>query len=337
MSEDSRLVALRHWLQAGCPDAEIELRPASADASFRRYFRVSGLGPQTLIAMDAPPEQERLGPFIDVAGRLAAAGLRVPEVLRQDLRQGFLLLTDLGRQTFLEAFAHEDPAAMVESALPVLVRMQAATDPSGLPVYDQALLQRELSLFPDWYLARERGLSLSAREEKALADWFDRLCERGLAQPRVFVHRDFMPRNLMVGGAEPGMEPGVIDFQDAVLGPVSYDPVCLYMDAFHSFPESTVTAGLGRYHELARAAGIPVPEALDEFLRDACWMGVQRHLKVIGIFARIAHRDGKPHYLSDVPRFFDYLERAALFDRELRPLVELISPWRPPASAEAAG
>jgi aminoglycoside/choline kinase family phosphotransferase len=207
--------------------------------------------------------------------------------------------------------------------------MQQRADAADLPAYDEDLLRRELELFPDWYLQRQLGLSLPASTRRLLDYWFDRLIERALAQPQVFVHRDFMPRNLML--SDPA--PGIIDFQDAVLGPVSYDPVCLFMDAFFSLPDAEVRAGLLDYHRRARDAGLPVPDDAGAFLSDCRWMGVQRHLKVIGIFARIAHRDGKPHYLEDVPRFFAYLERAADAEPELEELVRELRRWAPREAA----
>lgn len=333
MIADARQRALLEWLKTRMPGAEPRLEPASTDASFRRYFRVFGLGPEPRIAMDAPPEQEDPTPFIDVSERLARAGIRVPAILAVDRGQGFMLLSDLGKETYLQAFAHRAPAPMMEAAVDTLVRMQARASTQGLPDYDRTLLMRELHLFSDWYLARERAVPSDDPVFSRLEPWYEALCERALAQPRVFVHRDYMPRNLMA--SEP--LPGVIDYQDAVAGPVSYDPVCLFMDAFYTFPPETVAAGLRYYHDRARAAGVPVPADPARFLSDACWMGVQRHLKVIGIFARIAHRDGKPHYLADVPRFFDYLRRAGEQEPELASLYELVRPFAPAAAAGVAG
>ncbi|MDQ2068768.1 aminoglycoside phosphotransferase family protein [Natronospira bacteriovora] len=332
MSADARLEALKAWLAGLYPQCPFHLAPASADASFRRYFRVSGLESGSLIVMDAPPDREDTAPFRDVAQRLARADIRVPAIRAADIDQGFLLLEDLGRETYLEAFSYRDPAPLMEAAVDTLVRMQSGTETEGLPEYDRDLLMRELALFPDWYLARERGIDVPGEERELLESLFRELCDRALAQPRVFVHRDFMPRNLMASHPAPG----VIDFQDAVLGPISYDPVCLFMDAFHSFPAATVQAGLSRFHRQALAAGLPVPHSRSDFLDDCRWMAVHRHLKVIGIFARIAHRDGKPHYLSDVPRFFAYLRQAAAAEPALRPLQSLIERWSPGAARGAS-
>lgn len=325
MAMDTRQQALIEWLQEQAPEIEPVLEPASTDASFRRYFRIRGPGETTRIVMDSPPEKEDPTPFIAVTRRLENAGVHVPSILAADAERGFLLLSDLGQETYLQAFAHRDPGPLMSAAIDALVRMQAHADDAGLPAYDRELLMRELNLFPDWYLAREHGVAIEPGLRRKLDGWFDAICDRALAQATVFVHRDYMPRNLMASDPLPG----VIDYQDAVRGPVSYDPVCLFMDAFYSFPPETVTAGLRDYHARALEAGVPVPADPQRFLSDAVWMGVQRHLKVIGIFARIAHRDGKPHYLRDVPRFFDYLHRAAVAEPELAELMELIQPWAP--------
>lgn len=301
---DARFQALCEWAATalGEPVAPV---PASADASFRRYFRCQVAG-RSVILMDAPPALEDSAPFVDIAGRLARAGVPVPQILAVDLTQGFMALSDLGRETWLTALTPGNADAWFSQAIDTLITLQQA-DTRGLPIYDDALLRRELALFPDWYLARH----LQADGDRQLIAWLDtvneQLVEAALAQPRVFVHRDYMPRNLMV--SEPN--PGVLDFQDAVLGPVSYDPVCLFRDAFISWPESRVTGWLADYHARAQAAGLPVPARREDFLRDADLMGAQRHLKVIGIFARIRYRDGKPRYLEDVPRFFAYLQAVA--------------------------
>lgn len=322
---DTRQQALIEWLREQAPEAEPVLEPASSDASFRRYYRIHGPGGTTRIVMDSPPEKEDPAPFIAVTRRLEEVGVRVPSILAADTTRGFLLLSDLGHETYLQAFAHRDPGPLMSAAVETLVRMQADADFTGLADYDRKLLMRELNLFPDWYLAGEHGVTIEPGLRRKLDGWFDAICDRALTQATVFVHRDYMPRNLMASDPLPG----VIDYQDAVRGPVSYDPVCLFMDAFYSFPPETVTAGLRDYHARALKVGIPVPADPQRFLSDAVWMGVQRHLKVIGIFARIAHRDGKPHYLKDVPRFFAYLDRAAAAEPELAELVDLIRPWAP--------
>jgi aminoglycoside/choline kinase family phosphotransferase len=314
-----RLEALDAWLAASLAGAEFRREIASADASFRRYFRVF-TGERTLIAMDAPPEREDSRAFIHVAGLLRAAGLNAPEIFAQDLEQGFLLVTDLGRQTYLEALDATNADALFRAAIAALVTWQAASREGALPAYDEALLRRELDLFPEWYVARHRGVQLSAPQRAALEGCFRAILASNLAEPRVFVHRDFMPRNLMV--SEPN--PGIIDFQDAVHGPVSYDIACLLRDAFVSWEEEQVLDWTIRYWEAARARGIPVPSDFAAFWRNVEWMGVQRHLKVLGIFARINYRDGKPAYLGDTPRFVGYVRRTAGRYRELAPLARLL-------------
>lgn len=296
----------------------LALEPASADASFRRYFRLVAPGGGTLIVMDAPPAHEDCAPFVAVAARLEAGGIRAPRVLaRSD--HGFLLLTDLGRDTLLDALALASEGrteALYREAIAILVRMQglAAGD---LPAYDAALLSRELALFPDWYLGRHLDQAPDAQARAELEAVFARLVANILGQPRVFVHRDYHARNLMVDAE--GL--GVLDFQDAVHGPVTYDLVSLLRDAYVQAEEPVVIDRAIRFWEAARADGIPVAADFGAFYRDLEWMGVQRHLKVMGIFARLAHRDGKPRYLADLPRVRDYLVAACSRYGELSPLL----------------
>jgi N-acetylmuramate 1-kinase len=324
---DSRLAALERWVAAQLCElgrgAGFSLAPASADASFRRYFRARLDDGASYVVMDAPPATEDCVPFVRVAGLLRAAGVNAPEVLAQDLGQGFLLLTDLGNRTYLEAL-RQDPAvdapALFRDATDALLRWQLATRPGELPPYDEALLRREMALFPEWYAAKHLGKPLS----RAQADVFDaaqgELLRSALAQGRVYVHRDYMPRNLMV--AEPN--PGVLDFQDAVEGPVSYDMVSLMRDAFISWTEEQVLDWTARYWEKAKRAGLPVEADFAEFWRGFEWMGLQRHLKVLGIFARLSHRDGKPAYLADTPRFVGYAHAVTTRYRALWPLAKLL-------------
>ena len=318
---DDRFHALQAWLRATLPGASLRLEPASADASFRRYFRVFAARGPTRIAMDAPPERENTAAFVRVAGLLRGAGLNAPEVLAQDLGQGFLLLTDLGTTPYIAALREgRDVDRLFADATAALVRWQSATRPGELPEYDEALLRRELSLFPDWYLARQLGVTLDARQRAGLDGVFEAILARNLAEPRVYVHRDFMPRNLMV--TEPN--PGILDFQDAVHGPISYDVACLFRDAFISWEEERVLDGTVRYWEKARAAGLPVRADFAEFWRDVEWMGLQRHLKVLGIFARLKHRDGKGAYIEDAPRFLGYVRHAVRRYNDLAPLGRLL-------------
>ena len=315
--QDIRRQALEAWV-GDYLGAAITGEPASSDASFRRYFRFNisrfDMGREeqpgdSLIAMDAPPATEDCRPFVAVDRLLTEAGLYVPRILAEDIERGFLLLSDLGRQTWLEVLDEINADPLFGQAINSLVKMQGIQAQDVLPVYDRALLSRELELFREWYLKVHLQLELSAAFNARLDRLFELLIDNALAQPQVFVHRDFMPRNLML--SEPAGEPGIIDFQDAVWGPISYDPICLFKDAFLSWPEERVEAWLEQYWQQAGEAGLPVPVSFEQFQYDCDLMGAQRHLKVIGIFARIKHRDGKPHYLEDVPRFFRYLETVA--------------------------
>ena len=318
---DPRRDQLSAWLRALPAELRIEpdtLQPASVDASFRRYFRVDARG-GTLIVMDAPPDKEDVGPFVRVAGMLRDAGLNAPRVIESNAQQGFLLLSDLGRQTFLDVLNDDNAAALFADAAAALIRWQLATRPGALPPYDEVLLRRELALFPDWYVARHLGRSLTTAQRQTLDDMFDRIVAANLAQPTVFVHRDYMPRNLMVSSPSPG----VLDFQDAVIGPVTYDLASLFRDAFISWDEERIIDWAIRYWEAARRARLPVGADFASYWRDFEWMGLQRHLKVLGIFARINYRDGKPHYLTDTPRFVGYVRAVARRYDELAPLARL--------------
>jgi aminoglycoside/choline kinase family phosphotransferase len=303
---DDRLNALDAWLRTALANAPFRLEPASADASFRRYFRVFLDEGRTLIAMDAPPERENSEPFVRIAKMFRDAGLNAPEVLAQDLGQGFLLLTDLGTRSYLQALRAENFGALFGDATTALVKWQAATRPGTLPSYDEELLLRERSLFPEGYIGRHLGVQLDEKQREALEATFQRILASNLAEPRVNVHRDYMPRNLMV--CEPN--PGILDFQDAVIGPISYDVASLFRDAFISWEEERVLDGTIRYWEKARKAGLPVRADFGEFWRDVEWMALQRHLKVLGIFARLHYRDGKKGYLEDTPRFIAYVRHA---------------------------
>jgi len=335
-----RLEQLHAWLADVMPGRTFNLSPASADASFRRYFRVGfDDGTPSRIVMDAPPAHEDCRPWLHVAELFRKAGAHVPDVLGQDLEQGFLLLSDLGSSTYLSVLKAEgtpprDPqriAHLYADALGALAAIQVASRPGELPEYDRALLLREMMLFPEWYVGRHKGVELSSTENAMLQASFERILAVNLGEPRVFVHRDFHSRNLML--IEPadgrGANPGVIDFQDAVYGPMTYDLVSLFKDAYIRWDEEFVLDLLVRYWETARKLGLPVRDDFADFHRDFEWMGVQRHIKVLGIFARLYHRDGKDGYLADMPLVMDYLRRACKRYRDLGPLLKLLDRLEP--------
>jgi aminoglycoside/choline kinase family phosphotransferase len=322
--DSDRETARLHWARAATGDAGLTLARASTDAGFRSYWRAT-TGAGSRIVMDSPPDKEDVRPWLRVRDVLEAGGVRVPQVLASDVEAGFLLLEDLGADTLLQVIDTENADAHFDAAIKQLLRLQAIDCPAELPRYDEALLARELRLFDEWYLGRHLGITLDRGEMESLELVYRRLIDAALAQPQVLVHRDFMPRNLMP--VDDG--PAVLDFQDAVCGPIAYDPLSLFKDAFLGWPAERVDGWLRRYHARAGEAGLPVPE-LPRFLRDADLIGMQRHLKVIGIFARLHHRDGKSKYLADVPRFFGYLDEvlpkypefaplAGIIDRHVRP------------------
>ncbi|MDR3323982.1 MAG: phosphotransferase [Zoogloeaceae bacterium] len=329
-AKESRQQVLDHWVnthvQARYPGANLQIAPASADASFRRYFRLTLPDGSTRILMDAPPEREDCRPFVQVAALFAEAGLCVPQVEIADLEQGFLLLSDLGRVGYLAALqaAPELADTLMRPVLDVLVRWQMASRPNVLPPYDETLLRREMNLFPEWYIGRHLGHTLTPAQQKTLDAVFTLLSDAALAQAEVFVHRDFMPRNLMVVESEATLTPGVLDFQDAVYGPITYDVVSLFRDAFISWEEEQELDWVVRYWEQARDAGLPVPADFGQFWQDYEWMGLQRHLKVLGIFCRLNYRDGKAHYLADLPRFLAYARKTAGRYAALKPLLALL-------------
>ena len=324
---DERLELLRAWLAGLLPGADFPLAPASADASFRRYFRVTFDG-GTRIVMDAPPEREDCRPFVKVARLMDAAGLHVPEVQEADIDRGFLLLSDLGDTTYLKALDEHNADALFGDAITALVAWQQASCPGVLPPYDRDLLQREMDLFPDWYVGKHLGVTLSSAQRATLARINGLLADSALAQPAVYVHRDYMPRNLMLSSPNPG----ILDFQDAVYGPLSYDVASLFRDAFISWPEERTLDWVVRYWEQAKRAGLPVDGDFGAFYRAFEWMGLQRHLKVLGIFARIRYRDGKPAYLEDAPRFLGYARAVCTRYAALAPLAQLLDELeqRPP-------
>src|SRR4051794_15993430 len=328
-SDPRREAAFAEWLRHVGPAHALQpdtVRPASADASFCRYLRVDGAD-ASFIIMDAPPDREDCAPFVKIAQLMADAGLHVPRVLAWDAPRGFMLLDDLGTRTMIEVLDTEPtPAtrALYLRAVDALVAWQLASKAGVLPPYDEALLARELALFPDWYVAKHRGVELTPPQRQTLDAQFKLIMQRNLAASSVYVHRDFMPRNLMIprDAAEPRL--GVLDFQDAVYGPITYDIACLMRDAFLSWDEEFVLDITVRYWEKALKSGLPVDADFGEFYRGVEWMGLQRHLKVAGFFARLTLRDGKPRYLADTPRFIGYIRATANRYRELAPLARLV-------------
>lgn len=319
-----RLQALQDWAARQLRADSLDIAPASADASFRRYFRVGTKG-RDYIVMDAPPAHEDCRPFVAVARLFADAGVHVPQVLAQDLEQGFLLLSDLGNTTYLSAIneAAFDQSVARELYLAsndALIRIQQASRPGVLPEYDRALLTRELMLFPDWYVAKHLAVAMNDEQKTILGAVFEHLLANNLAQPQVYVHRDWHSRNLMM--SEPN--PGILDFQDAVHGPITYDLASIYRDAYVQWDEEQQLDWVIRYWEKARAARLPVREDFGEFWRDFEWMGAQRHIKVLGIFARLYHRDGKDGYLKDMPLVMHYLRKVCERYGELKPLLFLL-------------
>jgi aminoglycoside/choline kinase family phosphotransferase len=346
-TDPARAAAFAQWLtttSASCALDPLSLRLASADASFRRYFRIDQ-GAGSCIVMDAPPAQEDCAPFAKVAALMAQAGLNAPRVLAWDQANGFMLLSDLGSQTMMEVIQQQASLDIVPQngefihrlyidAVDALIQWQLSSRPDVLPAYDDALLSRELALFPDWYIAQHRGITVDAALQDKLAGFFTQIKDsnlNSLGGARVFVHRDFMPRNLMVPSAYAhdassvgDNSLGVLDFQDAVYGPITYDIASLMRDAFLSWDEEFVIDITIRYWQKARKAGLPVGDDFGEFYRAVEWMGLQRHLKILGIFARLTLRDGKPQYLADTPRFIKYARSTASRYRSLGPLMVLL-------------
>ena len=325
---DPRAALRTEWIRATLRDPTAEAVRASMDAGFRSYWRVATAGGSRIV-MDSPPDLEDVRPWLKVHALLDGGGVRVPRVLAEDAAQGFLLQEDLGTETYLHAIHPGNADAFFEDATTQLLRLQAIAPPADMPAYDEALLARELRLFDEWFCGRHLGMALDCGDLETLDAAYRLLVDSALAQPQVLVHRDFMPRNLMP--AEDG--PAVLDFQDAVRGPIAYDALSLFKDAFLSWPEERVRGWLESYWQQASALNIPVQPDFEDFLRASDLMGVQRHLKVIGIFARICHRDGKPRYLADVPRFFSYIEAVIARRPELAELQALFTSLRGGATA----
>ena len=314
----------REWLSGIASKYALNVEseaPASSDAGFRSYFRVADQNGKTFIVMDAPPAHEDVRPFIRVTSLFEMAALTVPHIYEQNPEQGFLLLSDLGRKTYLDVLNEDNARELMTEAIDALVKWQSISEPGVLPEYDRATLTRELNLFPEWYIARHCNKTLDERQSALLKVCFERILQNNLSQAKVFVHRDYMPRNLMV---VPEGGPGILDYQDALYGPVSYDIASLLRDAFISWGETFVIDMTIRYWEKARQAGIPVPQDFGVFWKDVEWMGLQRHLKILGIFTRLNYRDNKPKYLADTPRFINYVRQTAHRYDELKALLFLV-------------
>ena len=327
---DPRAAQRLAWTRTALGDATVALERASTDAGFRSYWRTLGASPSRIV-MDSPPDKEDVRPWLRVRDLLDARGVRVPQVLARDVEAGFLLLEDLGGPTMAQVIDAANADAHIDAAIDQLIRLQLIALPADTTVFGEALLQRDAGLFEEWFIGRHLGIVLDCDDTERLQLAQRRLMDNALAQARVPTHRDYMPRNLMPVADGPA----VLDFQDLVLGPIAYDPVSLLRDAFLSWPEDRVDAWLRRYHARAAAAGLPVPD-IDRFLRDADWLGVQRHLKILGIFARLHHRDGKSRYIADAPRFIGYLDAVVPRYRELEPLGELLDRTIKPAFAKVA-
>jgi len=310
-STDARFSQLQVWLQTQLGESDFHIEPASADASFRRYFRVHAQG-ESLIAMDAPPDKEDSHPFVRVAGYLGAMKIHAPRVIAENFAEGFFLLSDLGQTHYLAVLNADNAAQLYADAMQVLLTLhrQGTVYMRSLPAYDQDLLMREMQLFRDWYLIRHLGLSLSAEQHTVLDQAFAFLAQEALAQPRVFVHRDYHSRNLMYV-PNGGDNPGVLDFQEAVAGPLTYDLVSLLRDCYIAWPLSQITQWVTAYHDSLIQAGLFRSVSQEQFVRWFDLMGIQRHLKASGIFARLNHRDGKPGYLNDIPRTLGYILQVA--------------------------
>jgi N-acetylmuramate 1-kinase len=311
---------LEKWLNNVLNGQDFTMTTASADASFRRYFRVHSSG-DTYIAMDAPPLQESCESFVFVAKLFLDCGLNVPEIIKQDLSQGFLLLGDLGDKTYLSVLSKENAQQLYGDATQALITLQKASQPDLLPPYDADLLNREMQLLPDWYIAKHLNISLDDSQQLVLQKTFSLLTQNIVNQGQVYVHRDYHSRNLMICENNPG----ILDFQDAVYGPITYDLVSLLKDAYIGWEEEQIIDWAVRYWEPARKADLPVSRDFSEFYRDFEWMGAQRHIKVLGIFARLAYRDGKDGYIKDMPLVMDYLRRVCGRYIELRPMLKLLN------------
>ena len=327
LKPDARLEQLSAWLGTLNLVQVDTKRPASSDASFRRYFRLD-VAPElreklgnTLIAMDAPPERENVPAFIHVQGLLLEAGVTVPAIVAQDVANGFLLLSDLGTTTYLLRLDVDNAPFMYSDAVDALIQFQLHSKPDVLPNYDRAFVERELNLFPEWFVGKHLGIEMTPEQSAQLAGVFEAIIANVLAQPQVYMHRDFHSRNLMFLDQD---NPGVLDFQDAVFGPVTYDLGSLLRDAYIQWDEELVLDWVVRYWQSAKQVGLPVNPDIDAFYQDFEFMALQRHLKILGIFCRLNYRDGKANYMADLPTVSDYVRKTANRYTVLKPLARLL-------------
>ena len=320
----TRELQITEWLNNILKNQEYTIKPVSSDASFRRYFRIVSSN-QSYILMDAPPEKENSKPFVDIANVLFNAGLNVPKIHKADLKKGFLLLSDLGNKTYLDELNQQNASLLYRDAYLALIKIQKNADTQSLKPYNDSLLMKELSLFPDWYLKLHKSYQMNDSEKNILGLTFDLLIKNINSHTQVFVHRDFHSRNLMFCNGDLGENPGILDFQDAVKGSIVYDLVSLFKDAYIVWKEEEIMDWLIRYWEKAKQNKLKVQDDFAEFYRDFEWMGVQRHLKVLGIFARLNYRDHKANYLSDLPAVENYLRRACERYKDLHPLLKLMN------------
>ena len=326
-SADQRLSQLDSWLASLDLVEPRSRRPASTDASFRRYFRLdvvpalrARLG-ETLIAMDAPPARENVPAFIHVDGLLFDAGVTVPAIVARDVEQGFLLLSDLGTTTYLQRLDNDNAAFMYSDAIDALIAFQLTSEAGVLPDFDRAFVLREMNLFPEWFVAKHLGVTMTPAQQASLEKVFETITANVLAQQQVYMHRDYHSRNLMWLEQN---NPGVLDFQDAVFGPATYDLASLLRDAYIQWDEEFVLDWVVRYWQSAKKVGLPVNPDIDAFYRDFEFMALQRHLKILGIFCRLHYRDGKSIYMGDLPTVLDYVRKTANRYAELKPLVRLL-------------
>jgi aminoglycoside/choline kinase family phosphotransferase len=324
----TREFQITEWLNNTFKNQEYTIKPASSDASFRRYFRIV-LNKESYILMDAPPEKENSKPFVDIANILFKAGLNVPKIYEADPKEGFLLLSDLGNKTYLDELNHQNALSLYKDAYLALIKIQKNADTQSLRLYDDSLLMQELRLFPDWYLKFHKLYEMNDSEKNVLDSTFDLLIKNIKSHAQVFVHRDFHSRNLMVCDRDTGQNPGILDFQDAVKGSIVYDLVSLFKDAYIVWNEEEVMDWLIRYWEKAKKNNLKVQDDFAEFYRDFEWMGVQRHLKVLGIFARLNYRDHNANYLNDMPAVENYLRRTCERYNDLHPLLKLMNKLSP--------